>query len=164
MTFDIIDVTQAEVDEMAVIKQKLIRTAQQKKDELKVKLDNQLYELKLMVASNEVQQSTVYNQLAAELTDEYERQVAVLKEQLEYNLSINEPTSSDETGDSGTDNSAYVVDYELSYVERYIIVRDYYLTIEDANERLALLQQDAIAQNYLGTYYNVLFDYLSTLT
>lgn len=164
MTFDVIDITQDEVDELTVIQQKLIRTAQQKKNSLKEKLEEELEELKLMISTNNVKNSTIYEQTAASLKADYESELAVLVEQLQYNLSIREPTTDDDTGDSGTDDTGYMVDYELTYIERYIMVRDYYLTIEDANERVALLQADTVAQDYLGTYYNVLFDYLNSLT
>ena len=101
--------------------------------------------------------------MSLELTEEYNYQVEILREQLIFNMSLGEPTTGGETGDSGNDDSGYLVDYELSYLERYIQVRDYYLGIEDANERLALLAADEVAINYLGSYYNTLFNYFASL-
>ncbi|MGN1373309.1 MAG: hypothetical protein ACI4VK_04605 [Candidatus Coproplasma sp.] len=164
MIFDIVDITEDEVDQLTTVQKKLLRTAQQKKDEMVRKRDEQLFELKIMCNSNNMQTSSVYEQSAKKIQDDYQTELDILVEQLQFNMSLREPTNGDETGDSGLDNTAYVVDYELSYLERYIVVRDYYLTIEDPNERIALLQQDTVAIEYLGTYYNVLFDYLMTLT
>ncbi|MGN0805806.1 MAG: hypothetical protein ACI4MC_02100 [Candidatus Coproplasma sp.] len=164
MIFDIVDITEDEVDLLTTVQKKLLRTAQQKKDEMVRKRDKQLYELKIMLNSNNVENSSIYRQTAAEIQNEYQTELDILVEQLQFNMSLREPTNGDETGDSGMDNSGYIVDYELSYLERYIEVRDYYLTIEDPNERIALLQADTVAQEYLGTYYSVLFDYLMTLT
>lgn len=164
MTFDIIDISEEEAEKLETVQLKLLRTAQQKKNELEHKMQAELAEYNRLTYANGVENSTIYTRIANELNAEYEYQVGILREQLIFNMSLKEPTNSGETGDSGSDNSAYLVDYELSYLERYIAVRDYYMTIEDPNERLALLQADKVAQDYLGTYYNLLFDYLNTFT
>lgn len=164
MTFDIIDITEDEVKELETVRLKLLRTAQQKKNELAHKLENELAEQKRLLYSNGMENSTLYAQIAAEKTAEYEYQVDILREQLLFNMSLGEPTTGGETGGSGSDNTGYLVDYELSHLERYIQVRDYYLTIEDPNERIALLREDEVARQYLGTYYNTLFNYLVQFT
>ncbi len=167
MTFDVIAVTEEEVAAMDSIQQKMIRTAQQKKNELAHKLEADLYELKNLLFANGVSVSGIYDDAAAKLNEEFNYQVAIIKEQLEFNLSLKEPTTPDDTGGGGTsggDEAGYVVDYELSYLDRYIAVRDYYMSIEDPNERVALLAADEVARKYLGSYYNTLFDYLVTFT
>lgn len=164
MIFDIIDITDDEVELLTTVQKKLLRTAQQKKDEMVRKRDKELDELWLMLNANSVENSSIYAQASAQIESEYQTELEVLVEQLQFNMSLREPTSDGETGGSGSDDSGYMVDYELSYIERYISVRDYYLAIEDPNERLALLQSDTVAQEYLGTYYSVLFDYLKSLT
>lgn len=164
MTFDIIDVTEDEVKQFETVRLKLLRTAQQKKDELYHKLQSSLEEQKRLIYSNGMWSSTLYAQISAELTAEYNYQVEIIREQLLFNLSLGEPTNGGETGGSGMDSTGYLVDYELSYTERYIQVRDYYLTIENPNERIALLREDEVARKYLGTYYNTLFNYLIQFT
>lgn len=164
MIFDIIDITEDEVDHLTTVQKKLLRTAQQKKDEMVRSRDEQLFELKIMCNSSNMENSSVYRQTAEKIQSDYQTELDVLIEQLQFNMSLREPTNGGETGGSNIDNTGYIVDYELSYLERYIAVRDYYLTIEDPNERIALLQQDKVAMEYLGTYYSVLFDYLYTLT
>ncbi len=164
MTYDIIEITDEEAAQLGTVRLKLLRTAQQKKNELYHKLLKELAEQKRLTYSNGFENSSMYVQVQLDLRTEYNYQVSVLKEQLLFNMSLGEPTNNGETGDSGSDNSAYLVDYELSYLERYVHVRDYYLTIEDPNERLALLAADEVAYKYLGTYYNTLFNYLASLT
>lgn len=164
MIFDIIDITDDEVELLTTVQKKLLRTAQQKKDEMVRKRDKQFEELWLMLNANSVENSSIYSQACAQIESDYQTELAILVEQLQFNMSLREPSSGGETGDSGSDDSGYMVDYELSYIERYISVRDYYLAIEDPNERLALLQADTLAQKYLGTYYSVLYDYLKSLT
>ena len=165
MTFDIIEISQQEAEQLATVQLKLLRTAQQKKNELEVKLNNQLEEYNILLYTNGTFDSSLYESFENQARAEYERQVEILREQLLFNMSLGEPTVVGETGDSGHDNTGYVVDYELSYIERYIHVRDYYMTIADPNERLALLIADEVALKYLGqTYYNYLFVYLQKFT
>ncbi len=164
MEFDILDLSEEELDAFSTIQVKLLRTAQQKKNALYHQLQEDLTTYKYITFANGTENSSLYEAKKASLTEEYEYQVEILREQLVYNMSLGEPTNDGETGDSGSDNTGYIVDYELSYLERYIAVRDYYMTIEDPNERLALYAADTVAINYLGTYYNTLYDYLSTFT
>ncbi|MDE7075710.1 MAG: hypothetical protein K2O62_00115, partial [Clostridia bacterium] len=135
MTFDIIDISAEEAEKLETVQLKLLRTAQQKKNELEHKMQTELAEHKRLTYANGVENSTIYTRIFKQLSAEYEYQVEILREQLIFNMSLREPTAPDETGGSGSDNSAYLVDYELSYLERYIEVRDYYMTIEDPDER-----------------------------
>lgn len=164
MTFDIIEIGEAEFLDLNVVQQKLIRTAQQKKNELAHKMENELSAYRQLLYSNGMINSSLYADMEKELSAEFKYQVEILREQLIYNLTIKEPTHDGETGGSGSDNSSYPVDYELSYLERYVLVRDYYLTIEDPVERLNLFAADSVAMEYLGSYYNSLFNYLASFT
>lgn len=163
MTFDIIDLSAEEVKALSTIQLKLLRTAQQKKDALYLALQEDLRAYRYVTYANGVHLSSLYADKAAQLTDAYLAEVEILREQLIFNMSLSEPTSDGETGDSGSDSTGYLVDYELSYLERYVQVRDYYLSISDPDERLALLAADEVAQDYLGSYYNTLFNYLACL-
>lgn len=164
MTFDIISITRQELENLETVQLKLLRTAQQKKNELEVKLKNELREYRIITYNNGAQDSSLYTEYEKEAVKEYERQVEVIREQLLFNMSLKEPTVTDEVGDSGNDSSGYLVDYSLSYIERYIQVRDYYLSIPDPYERLALYRKDEVAIKYLGSYYNALYDYLIQFT
>ncbi len=173
MIFDIIPITQEEVAKLATIQLKLLRTAQQKKNELYHTLQKQLQETEILCFANGVNDSTLFEDLKSELTDEYEYRLDILREQLTFNMSLKEPTDPGDTGGgsesggtgsgSGGDGTGYVVDYNLSYLERYVAVRDYYLTIENPTERLNLYAADGVALDYLGSYYNYLYNYLASL-
>ena len=164
MEFDIIELSNAETQALSTVQLKLLRTAQQKKNALYHQLQSDLKTYELMTYTNGVSLSSLYADKKAELEAEYEYEVEILREQLVFNMSLSEPTNDGETGDSGSDNAAYPVDYELSYLERYVLVRDYYMTIEDPNERLALLAADEVAKKYLDSYYSTLYNYLYTFT
>lgn len=166
MQFDIIDITEAETEALTTVQLKLLRTAQQTKNELYRKLQRDKQTYYSLCNTNNVYLSSLYSDKVAQLEADYDYEVGVLKEQLIFNMSLNEPTHDGETGgdDIGGEDAGYVVDYELSYLERYILVRDYYLSIEDPAERMALYAADEVAQNYLDHYYTTLYNYLSTFT
>jgi len=162
MEFDILDLTEEEILAFSTIQHKLLRTAQQKKNELYHQLLQDCRTYKEILIANRMQNSTLYDQKVKELEEEYEYQVEIIREQLIFNMALNEPTHGGETGDSGSSNTGYIVDYELSYLQRYIQVRDYYMSIEDPIERLALYRADSVAMAYLDSYYNTLDTYLAS--
>lgn len=165
MEFDIIPINQSEVDQMSVVQMKMLRTAQQKKNDLLHKAEKELEDFKEIVLSNGMKNSTLVTSKEEDLKKETDYQVAILADNLLYNLKLNEPTTGGDIGGEGGDTSAgYIVDYSLSYYERYVIVRDYYLSISDPEERLAQFAADEVAQKYLSTYYVTLFDFLQAQT
>lgn len=165
MDFDILDLSEEETKALTVVQLKLLRTAQQKKNELYHKMEAEKLNFKIILAGNNAESSSLYRDKCAALEKEFNYQVDILSEQLIFNMSLKEPTTDDELGGSTEDgNAPYIVDYSLSYLERYIIVRDFYMTIEDPNERLALYQADELAQTYLSSYYTTLYDYLTQFT
>lgn len=165
MEFDIIELSQEEAEALTLIQLKLLRTAQQKKNALFHQMEQDKLTYKLILAGNNAENSSLYADKCAQLETELNYQVEILREQLIFNMSLKEPTVDEETGGSAEDGSSpYIIDYSLSYLERYVIVRDYYMTIEDPVERLALYEADEVAVKYLNTYYNSLYDYLTQFT
>lgn len=156
MTFDIIELKPGELESFSTIQVQLLRTAQKKKNELYRKMKSDLAMFKLMIYGNGLMASTLYKNKQTELQEEYEYQVAILKEQLLYSLSINEPYPDEKDLES----VGYIVDYSLSYTDRYAIVREYYLAIEDGSLRMQLYTNDEVAKRYLGSYYSVLYNVL----
>ena len=61
-----------------------------------------------------------------------------------------------EEPDDDEPDAPYEVDESLPMRDRYIAVKNYYLSIPDAAEALELLRDDDVAKEYLGTYYNYL--------
>lgn len=157
MTFDIIELNEGELEKFSAIQMQLLRTAQKKKNELRHKLDANLELFKEMITGNGMVNSTLYEQKREELEAEFDYQVEILKEQLLYSLEINEPYPDD---DKDQEMVGYIVDYTLSYTDRYAIVREYYLAIDDPALRMKLYTDDDVAKRYLGSYYSVLYNVL----
>ncbi len=161
MRFDIIDVTEEQLKEFTSVQLKMLRTAQQKKDDLVYKADKEMQMFTNIVLTAGMKNSTLLRDKRTQLDGEVAYQCAIIKDNLIYNLTLNEPP--DGGGDGGGDESAgYIVDYSLSYNERYVIVRDYYLSIRDPDERMALYAADDVAKKYLSSYYATLYNVLAT--
>ena len=163
MQFDIIDITEDRLKELSVVQMKMLRTAQQKKDELVRKFEKELNMFRAVVFTSVMKNSTLIEDKDRELRDELGYQTALLADNLIYNMSLNEPSNGgDIGGDGGDEEAGYIVDYTLTYNERYIIVRDYYLAITDPDERMALYAADETAKKYLSSYYTTLYNVLAT--
>lgn len=162
MLYDIIEISEEELKKLTAVQLKMLRTAQQKKDELihKAELDMKMFRSIVMTAG--MARSTLIDDKKAELDGEVQYKCAILADNLIYNMSLNEPPDGNGGGGDGDESAGYIVDYSLSYNERYVIVRDYYLSIADSNERMALYSADETAKKYLSSYYTTLYDVLAT--
>lgn len=163
MLFDVISLTQEQLGKLSVVQMKMLRTAQQKKNELvrKAKKDMSIFRRIVMTAG--MKHSSLLSDKKAELDEEVAYKCAIIADNLIYNMSLNEPSGGGDAGDSGGNEEAgYIVDYTLSYNERYVIVRDYYLAIADRDERMALYAADEVAKRYLSSYYGTLYNVLAT--
>ena len=159
MEFDIIELTPEELSNFTSVQMQLLRSAQKNKNTLRENMDRDLRLFKSLPLTDDVFNSSLYAQKRAELEREFDFKTESIAEQLRYNLSLSEPYDPDDNDDE----AGYIVDYTLSYNERYRIVRDYYLSITDPAERMALYSADDTARKYLGSYYaslyNVLYSY-----
>ena len=159
MEFDIIELTPEELSNFTSVQMQLLRSAQKNKNTLRENMDRDLRLFKSLLLTDDVFNSSLYAQKRAELEREFDFKTESIAEQLRYNLSLSEPYDPDDNDDE----AGYIVDYTLSYNERYRIVRDYYLSITDPAERMALYSADDTARKYLGSYYaslyNVLYSY-----
>lgn len=157
MTFDILDYTDEELKKLTTIQMQLLRTAQKKKNELTRNMQKELEQYRLHIIGNNLYCSNLYADRERELKSELDYQVEILREQLIYSMDLNEPYPD---ADSDQEKVGYIVDYSLSYSERYTIVRDYYLSIENPAERMNLYANDEVAKRYLANYYATLYNVL----
>ena len=156
MTFDIIDMEEEDLLALSTVQMRLLRTAQQEKDDLTCELERDKQTFYNIVVADGMLNSGIYAAKCDELDEEYEQKAAGLKDNPIYNMSPNVPTGGGDDSDVG-----YIVDYSLSYLDRYQIVRNYYMSISDPAERIALYTADTTAKDYLGQYYNTLYNVLS---
>lgn len=158
MEFDIIEYTEVELKKLTPVQMQLLRTAQKRKNELYHKLEQDFALFKKLVCTEGMYDSSLLEDKHAELLEEFNYQVEILKEQLEYGMKLNSPLPDQDEEDK---NAGYIVDYSLTYADRYVLVRDYYLSIENPAERMALYSADEVAKRYLGSYYASLYNVLN---
>lgn len=161
MTFDIIEVNDEILNAYSAVQMQLLRTAQKKKNELEHKMQNELSVFNKIFVGNGMKNSTLYKSKREALQAELDYQVEILREQLLYALELNEPYPD---GDDDQEMVGYIVDYSLTYSERYQIVREYYLSIDDPALRMKLYTNDDVAKRYLDSYYSVLYNVLYNLS
>lgn len=161
MQFDIISLTEEELNKLTVAQMKLLRAAQQRKDELERNAQKEWEKFREKVLGEGMKNSTLLDDMKAALDEEVSYKCSVLADNLIYDMSVSGKSGGTV---SGPDYSAgYLVDYSLSYNERYIIVRDYYLAIKDRTERMKKYAADEVAKKYLGSYYETLYNVLATI-
>ena len=85
----------------------------------------------------------------------------VLRIQQDLDESLQELRSEAEGGGTtppgiDPDSVPYEVDYTLSMRDRYVIVKNYYLKYENLAAALTDYEKDAVAKDYLGSYYEYL--------
>ena len=159
MEFNIIVVSDEYYKGLTNVQRQLLRTAQKKKNELEHKAEKDIALYRRYLYTNGVQESSLLEQKKKEIYDELNYELNIIREQLLYSIDLNEPLPD---GDGGSEDAGYLVDYTLSYTERYVIVRDYYLSIPDPSERMALYLADDVAKKYLDKYYTSLYNVLLT--
>ena len=157
MEIDIIP--QSEYEHLTTAQKRLVRQAQNKKNELqnKTNLEIEAYREKLYAVG--MKNSSMLETKRLVLRDELYSLCSRIADDLRFELNSDKSTS----GGSGDSETGYLVDYSLSYYERYVIVKEYYLAITDREERMKKYSADDVAKKYLGTYYETLYNVLGTI-
>lgn len=166
MTFDIIDLTEEQIKNLTSAQMQLLRTAQVKKNELRVKTDEECAAFFKTVCANGMKHSSLFPHKVVSAEKRFNYETEIIAEQLLYSLNLGAEGATALSNEKdvviayvaeGADGGAgYAVDYTLPYTERYNAVRNYYMKISDPAERFALYAADERAKKYLGSYYSVL--------
>lgn len=159
MEFDIIEVSDDYYDSLTMAQRRVLREAQIKKNGLVRKAEKEIAKFRRKLYTNGVQTSSLLAQKTAEIYSELEYETEVLKSRLLFDIERLTPDKEEELDYS---SAPYLVDFKLNYTDRYVIVRDYYLSLPDPRERVQLYLQDEIAKIYLGIYYTSLYNVLMT--
>lgn len=156
MTIDIISYTDAQFAALSEEQLLEVQSAQLKKERLDRQLEEDILQEKHRLLKRGIFRSKLFAQQKAKLQEEHDLEVDNLREALLFYLRFSSRVSSD---------GPYAVDYSLSMLDRYYVVRDYYMgAYTDGNERFAAFLQDTVAVSYLGEGYSTLHDYLRTYT
>ena len=109
---------------------------------------------------NRTARSTIFERTFSELKEAHERELKKIQEDLDESLAALYLENESGGGGSGSTEAPYEVDYSLPMRERYVTVKNYYLSYDDAAKAYSDCSQDEIAQEYLGSYYEYLMQLL----
>lgn len=155
MTIDIISYTEEQYAELSAEQLLKVQEAQNRKERLEMRLEEDIQKAKEKLVKNGVFNSGIFNLLQAKLQEEYEREVDLIRDGLLFYLRY-----SMRPAEAGTEDAPYTVNYALSDLERYTIVKEYYeTTYTDGKERFEAFKADKVAPSYLGELYAPLYDY-----
>ena len=153
MNIDIITFTNEQYATLNEAQLKEVYEAQEKKNRLSWKRDEEMEKEKYRLVKNGTFVSGIWSAYCAQKQAEYEREVDILREALLYYLRYSVRVD-------GGDSAPYLVDYALEETERARIVKEYYdTTYTDAEERFTAFKEDLVAVRYLGEMYAPIWDY-----
>ena len=159
MKIDIVDLTNPQYSNLSPVQLAMVRAAQVKKDKITAEAEKDRNELKYFMIANNVARSTILRDALAAIYAQMNKDIEIVKNDLDYQLAY------EAIGSEGNENGPYRdpqnPNYNLSYSERFLVVRQYYMDVtSDPNARLAAFAADTLAKSYLGEFYRTLYDLL----
>lgn len=154
-------------DELNAAAQKLIEEANTESAAALASYEEDCLRMRFRLLERGTYRSSILSDALHELRADYDAQVLRIQKELDESLEAlyaeaqepEEPGGEEPGGEEPDDDepdAPYEVDESLPMRDRYIAVKNYYLSIPDAAEALELLRDDDVAKEYLGTYYNYL--------
>ena len=159
MIIDIVDLTSPQYSNLSPIQLAMVRAAQTKKDKVVATAEKDKNELKYFMISNNTARSTALRNALEDIDLQKEKDIETIKSDLDYQLAY------EALGQEGDEKGPYRYpqnpNYNLSYSERFLVVRQYYMDVtSDPNARLKAYSADTLARSYLGEFYQTLYDLL----
>lgn len=160
MTIDIVDLTDPEYSDLNAVQVAMVREAQQKKNEILERAEQQKEEYLSMLIAGNMARNTFYELTKARIDAEAQEEIAAVKDDLDYQLAY------EALGSEGDENGPYRYpenpNYNLVPSQRFLVVRNYYMqSTDDPDARLAAYAADTLARSYLGEFYTTLYDLLA---
>ena len=159
MKIDIVDLSNPQYSNLSPVQLAMVRAAQAKKDKIEAEAEQNKNELKYFMIANNTARSTALRDAIAQIDAQAENAVDAVRADLNYQLAY------EAIGSEGNENGPYRYpqnpNYNLSYSERFLVVRQYYMDVtSDPNARLKAYAGDTLARSYLGEFYQTLYDLL----
>jgi len=162
MNIDILNLTDAQIAALSYAQRKVLYEGQQKKDKLTCQLEEDRKNAELLLIAMGTARSDMLHYKYLSLEKDYEQAVSILAKQT---LEDMEAAPADGTVTTVTQTEYSYPDspnYSLSYPDRFVAVKAYYMKTEDAEARYAAFLADTLAKTYLGEYYSTMKYYLKS--
>ncbi len=161
MDIDIVDLTSPDYADLSAVQLAMVRAAQAKKNKILADAEQEKGEFFRLLLSNRTARSSMRTDKNAEIDAEAARQIEVVKSDLNYQIAYEEIAS--EGNEYGPYRYPENPNYNLTYPQRFILVRNYYMDLtSDAEARLQAYTMDTLAREYLGEYYESLYSLLAS--
>ncbi len=150
-------------EELEKAVQKLIEEANAESAAAKSEYEKDCLEAQYDALKRRTFRSSILENLLAARKEEYDAEVLRIQKDLDESLEAlyaEGDTGGETPPEIDPDDAPYEVDYTLSMRDRYVIVKNYYLDYDDMAQALADFEADDIAKDYLGTYYDYLYQLL----
>ena len=161
MTIDIVDLTDPNYSDLSPVQLAMVRAAQAKKDKILAEAEEEKERYFYMMLANNVVRSSALEAKKKAIDKEAEAEIERVKSDLDYQLAYEALAS------EGNENGPYRYpenpNYNLSYSQRFLVVRQYYMeATSDPDARLQAYSMDTLAREYLGEYYQTLYELLAS--
>ena len=161
MTIDIIDITLPEYADLSAVQISMVRSAQAKKDKLTAEAAERKTQIFYLALGNYTARSYALKCEREEIDEKLNKDVTAVREDLIHQLAY------ESLGSEGNEQGPYRYpenpNYNLSYSQRFLVVRNYYMqATDDPNARLQAFAMDTLAKEYLGEFYRTLYELLAS--
>lgn len=161
MVIDIVDLTDEKFSDLNSVQLAMVRAAQSKKNAVLAETEQEKGEVFRLLLSLNTARSSVLQCRYAELDAQAAEKIDAVREDLLHQLAY------ESLGSEGNEYGPYRYpenpNYNLTYSQRFLVVRNYYMqATDDPNARLQAYSMDTLAREYLGEFYSTLYDLLAS--
>lgn len=153
MQIDVVSYTPTQLASLSFSGIREIRATQLKKNKLLRQLERNLQKEKNSLLKRGLFDSCIWQQIQTKMRSDCDEEIEELRQALLFYLKYATSKKVE------TDDVPYLVDYSLSFEERYVQVKNYYITTYPAPPtRFTNFINDLFAPLYLGEMYGMLYD------
>ncbi len=161
MDIDIIDLTDPDYADLSAVQLAMVRAAQAKKNDILAEAEAEKGEIFRLLLSNNVSRSTIRSEREEEIDERAAADIEVVRSDLLYQLAYEGIAS--EGNEYGPYRYPDNPNYGLAYPQRFLVVRNYYMeATDDPDARLQAFAMDTLAREYLGEFYQTLYELLAS--
>lgn len=143
---------------------RLIEEANEQSLDAYDEMEKDVYEIKEDALGRRAFRSSAMDRAIEKRREEYDSTLLRIQKDLDESLAAlyaeNEGGGTEPGEGIDPDSAPYEVDYSLPMRDRYVAVKNYYLAYDDLALALEDLNNDAVAKDYLGSYYDYLVQLL----
>ncbi len=161
MIIDIVSIPSDKYSNLSHKNMAKLRAAQVKKNAVVAEAQKKINSMFDRMSARHFVQSTAYELYVKDVNAQVDQAIADIIDELDFQLA--EDSDNGKGNQYGPYRYPENPNYDLSDSERFLAVENYYMSAtKDPNARLQAYSMDALAREYLGQYYQTLYDLLAS--